>query len=96
MKTLLFLILWATAANHPNATGPGDGKIIFENECAKCHGLDGTKGRFGAKNLQKSKLTDAEYLKIVSNGKFIMPAWKKRLSGEQINQVINYIKELKK
>ncbi|MGH2665612.1 c-type cytochrome [Flavobacterium sp.] len=97
MKTLLLLMLMVTRGSYSNITeGPGDGKAIFENECSKCHGKDGARGRFGAKNLQKSRLTDAEYLKIISNGKSIMPAWKRRLSGEQINQVINYVKELKK
>jgi cytochrome c6 len=96
MKTLLLLMLWAFAGSYANyGKGPGDGKTLFESKCVKCHGNDGTRGLFGAKNLKKSRLTDAEYLKIISDGRYAMPAWKKRLSVEQINLVIYYIKEFK-
>ena len=94
MKLLLILMLLFYASAHSN--GPGDGKKLFESKCARCHGKDGTKGLFGAKNLQKSKLTDVEYVKIITNGIAFMPSWKKRLSGEQIDQIIEYIKQLKK
>ncbi|MCL9804319.1 cytochrome c [Flavobacterium amniphilum] len=94
MKRLLMMMLLFYASVHSN--DPGNGKKLFESKCARCHGKDGTKGLFGAKNLQKSKLTDAEYTKVITNGIAFMPAWKKRLSGDQITEVIHYIKELKK
>jgi cytochrome c6 len=94
MKRILFLMLLICGASYSN--GPEDGKNLFESKCARCHGKDGTKGVFGAKNLQKSRLTDAEYAKIIAEGRAYMPSWKKRLSGEQINQVIGYIKQLKR
>ena len=72
------------------------GKEIFENNCSKCHGKDGTKKAFGVKSLQKSRLTTAENFDIISNGKGKMPSWKATLSNEQINQVIAYIEELRK
>lgn len=81
---------------HSNAsTIAVPGKSIFEAHCTKCHGADGTKGRYGAKNLQNSKLSDEQYRQIVENGKRIMPSWKKKLSTEQIEEVIHYIKTLK-
>ncbi len=72
------------------------GKLLFEKHCSKCHGLDGAKGRFGAKNLQKSILTDEQYLSIIQKGKGIMPSWKKKLTSGQISDIIIYIKTLKK
>lgn len=72
------------------------GKELFEQNCTKCHGINGTKGRFGAKNLQKSVLTDDQYLKIIQKGKGIMPSWEKKLSADQITDIISYIKTLKK
>lgn len=72
------------------------GAAIFTDKCAKCHGHDGTKGRWGAKNLQKSILTEEELTKIISEGKNFMPSWKKRLSGDELRQVIAYVKTLRK
>jgi cytochrome c6 len=77
-------------------TGGISGKAIFEDKCAKCHGDDGTKGKFGAKNLQKSRLADEDLLKIVSEGKNFMPSWKKRLSAPELQQVTDYVKTLRK
>lgn len=71
------------------------GKEIFEKNCTKCHGKDGTKRLLGAKNLQKSVLTTTENYEIIANGKGKMPSWKEKLSTEQINQVIEYLGILK-
>lgn len=68
------------------------GKPLFEKHCAFCHGKKGNKGLLGAKNLQKSTLTDDQYLSIISNGKGIMPKWKKKLEEEKIKAIIQYIK----
>lgn len=72
------------------------GKTLFEQNCAKCHGIDGTKGKFGAKNLQKSILTDEQYFRIIQKGKGIMPSWEKKLTAEHITDIVSYIKTLKK
>ena len=72
-----------------------DGKILFQRNCARCHGYDGKLGQHGAKNLQASKLDDRKLVKIISNGKWFMPKWKKVLTAEQISAVIAYIKTLR-
>ena len=72
------------------------GKKIFESNCVRCHGTDGTKGRWGAKNLKLSNLADGELLAIISNGKRIMPAWKHNLTKSEIELVKEYIKTLRK
>ena len=81
-----------TYAQNPPLTG----RALFEKKCATCHGNDGTRGRWGAKNLQISKLGNDELLYIISKGRGIMPNWGKRLSATQINSVIEYIKTLRK
>ena len=72
------------------------GKEVFEKNCSKCHGKDGTKKAFGVKSLEKSQLTTAESFNIITNGKGKMPSWKGTLTNEQINQVVEYIEELRK
>ena len=73
-----------------------NGKKLFEKKCVRCHGTDGTRGLIGAKNLQKTTLTDEQYLYVVSNGRKVMPSWKNKLSTDEINQIITYIKTLRK
>jgi len=72
------------------------GKEIFESKCAKCHGADGTKGKWGAKNLQISKVSDSEMKAIITNGKRMMPAWGKHLTDDELLSVMNYVRTLRK
>ena len=72
------------------------GKEVFESKCAKCHGSDGTKGKWGAKNLQISRLGDTDMKAIITNGKRIMPAWGKRLTDDEMLSVIDYVKTLRR
>ena len=72
------------------------GKVVFESKCAKCHGADGTKGKWGARNLQVSRLGDSDMRGIITNGKRIMPAWGKRLTDDEMLSVIDYVKTLRK
>ena len=76
-------------------TSVASGKEIFVNNCARCHGTDGTKGRWGAKNLKESNLPDAAVLNIIANGKRIMPSWKLYLTKEEIQSVKEYVKTLR-
>jgi mono/diheme cytochrome c family protein len=76
-----------------NLVSPG--KALFEQHCSKCHGNEGSKGRFGAKNLQQSSLTNEQYFRVIQKGKGIMPSWEKKLSPDQIFDIISYIKKLK-
>lgn len=71
------------------------GKDIYESKCVRCHGKDGTRGMFGAKNLQKSTLNDDALYTMVREGRRIMPAWKEKLTPEQIQLVMSYVKNLR-
>lgn len=76
------------------------GYSIFQNNCATCHGMDGTGlHEFGAPNL-----TDAIWLyggdratvyETVYNSRAgMMPAWKSRLNDETIRQLSLYVHQL--
>lgn len=75
---------------------PKTGQQLFESKCKRCHGKDGAKGWFGAKNLQLSVLNDAMLFQTISDGKSAMPSWKKKLSPTEIKTIIDYIKTLRK
>lgn len=75
---------------------PKIGRQLFESKCKRCHGKDGAKGWFGAKNLQLSVLNDAMLFQTISEGKSAMPPWKKKLTAAEIKTIIAYIKTLRK
>ena len=76
-----------------------DGKTLFAQKCASCHGPDG-KGKtpmgqkLGAKDLtHEDKEPLDEIVKDIENGKPPkMAAYKGKLSAEQIKAVAAYIK----
>ena len=92
--TTLVVLLLIVLSGFSLQTQP-EGKKIFENNCTTCHGSDGTKGRFGAKNLKTSKLKDGEIISTVKKGRRIMPSWEGELTQEQIEQVVEYVKQLR-
>lgn len=97
MKThsiVLLLLLLTVSASAQKV--PKTGRPLFESKCARCHGKDGAKGFFGAKNLQVSVLSDAMVFATISDGKSLMPSWKKKLSETQIRSLTDYIKTLRK
>ena len=73
-----------------------DGKTIFEKKCARCHGKEGTKGSFGAKNLQKSVMADEAITQLILTGKKVMPSFKTKLGSNEIKLVIEYVKAFRK
>ena len=97
MKNKIIVIaLFALSFDIAHAQSSVDGRKIFEANCTKCHGSTGDKGRFGAKDLTMSKLKVEAAKQIIQNGRNIMPAWGKRLSSSEIDQVIKYIVTLRR
>ena len=77
-------------------------ETLYKSKCAACHGPDGagatTMGKkLGAKAFRApevSKLSDAELFDITKNGKNKMPAYDKKLTDDQIKDLIKYIRNL--
>jgi cytochrome c6 len=79
-----------------------DGAAIYKSKCAVCHGPDG-KGqnpmgkKLGVQDLAASKMSEAEIVKIVNEGKKgekgAMTPFKGRLTDEEIAAVAKYVKE---
>ncbi len=104
---MLVLGLKAHGAPSPAPTGiPEQGKDIFEDRCAVCHGKqgrgDGPEAPFLSPrpasliSAGTSVKTDAELLDIIANGKprTSMPAWKDLLTEDQRRDVLAYIRTL--
>jgi len=71
-------------------------KAIFEQECGKCHGVDGKLGLAGAKDLTASTLTDDQKKEIILKGKGVMSGYKGRLTEQEVDNLVLYINTLKK
>lgn len=93
--------LRSTPSSELDSTKPGAdspsvkaGKVIFEQKCVLCHGVDGKAGVQGAKDLSVSALDDAAIVDIIKHGKGVMPATDD-LTDEQVQQVKDYVKYLR-
>lgn len=78
---------------------------LFAKQCASCHGKDGRAKTIKGKLKHARNLTDAEWQEKVSderifnsitNGKEKMPAYGKKLSQEQIEALVTYVRAFKK
>ncbi len=73
------------------------GLVVFHGKCTRCHGADGRgKAIFNTPSMLTSKLSAAEMEQVIANGRAKMPAFKAKLSAEEIKAVATFIKtELK-
>ncbi|CAN5766238.1 hypothetical protein BH24ACI1_BH24ACI1_15450 [soil metagenome] len=78
---------------------------LYQTNCAKCHGKDGQAKSFRGKLLKAQNLTDSTWqadvsdehiFNVISNGHKKMPAFGKKLSEEEINSLVAYVRKLKK
>ena len=104
MKSIMAIGMLAVAATLAGAAP--DGAAIYKEKCAKCHG---DKGEGNAKATEKlckgvtveqlklgpiATKSDADVRKITAEGKDKMPAYKEKLSAEEIDAVIAYCRQL--
>jgi cytochrome c6 len=76
-----------------------DAAALYKSKCQVCHGPDG-KGsaaglKMGAKPFSDLKESDQELLELTKNGKGKMPAYKGKLTDDQIKELVKYIRTLK-
>lgn len=72
-----------------------DGKRIFDLNCKICHGVDGTLGLNGAKDLTISPLSLDEMVLVITKGRNTMTPFENVLSAQEITEVANYVNSLK-
>jgi cytochrome c6 len=80
------------------------GADLFKSKCAMCHGPDG-KGetamgkKLGLRDLGSAdvqKQSDADLAGTITKGKNKMPAYDGKLSGDQISDLVKFVRTLKK
>jgi mono/diheme cytochrome c family protein len=79
-----------------------DAEALYKSKCQVCHGPDGKGSAAGQKlgvkdfhSPEVQKLTDAELVEATKQGKGKMPAYDKKLTDDQIKQLVKYIRSLK-
>lgn len=99
--TLPTLVACGGSAPEPSAEASGPGQALYERDCAMCHGMDGEAARIGRGAVDLNdpdwqKRTSVEQIvEVVAEGRGQMPAWKNRLSEEEIRAVADYVRTLK-
>ncbi|MDG1331481.1 MAG: cytochrome c [Crocinitomicaceae bacterium] len=74
-----------------------DGRLLYINQCASCHGPKGNLGNSGSKDLSKSKLNEAQVLKIIKKGKGTMPPFEYLLTTDKEREaVVQFVMSLRK
>lgn len=96
--SLMVALNWVASA--------ADANELFVKSCASCHGKDGraqtsVARKLGVKDLSQSKLTDAQIEQQIREGRPAdqnsakMPAFKDRLTAEEIKLLIPLVKEFR-
>jgi mono/diheme cytochrome c family protein len=95
---LILLVFFSTS------TLADSGPDIYKARCSPCHGKTGAGDTMIGKNLKLRPLasdevqnqSDEELFAIISKGKGKMPAFDHKLSKEQIDEVLKFVRSLKK
>ena len=92
----------------PQSTAPTDefavARATFQKNCVGCHGEDGQGGRktIDGKTIKVPsfheghalKHSDADFVKQIMNGDDEMPAFKDKLSPEEVNELVRFIRKV--
>jgi mono/diheme cytochrome c family protein len=103
MKRIVLALAIMAMMLAPLAAIAADGAAVYKAKCASCHGPDG-KGETSIGKSMKlkslasaevQKTSDADLTKTISDGKGKMPAYKAKLSADEIKALVSYIRTLK-
>lgn len=99
MKVMITVVAFSLVLAMAVPAMAQDGAALYKTKCQMCHGPDG-KGsavglKMGAKPFSEAKGGEKEFIEITENGKGKMPAFKGKLTDEQIKEVVKYVRTLK-
>ena len=106
---VVFVVFAARAASGDARKGKSStvasGRGVYTANCARCHGADGTSHTTMGEMTQARDLTDAAWqsrrctarmIASVTNGRGEMPAFKRKLSRQEIAAAVAYVRTLKR
>ena len=84
-----------------------NGKKVYADKCARCHGVSGKGDGPMAETLEKKPIdytdktkmggfTDAQLKQVVLDGKQPMPGYKGKMSDKELEDVVAYIRAFAK
>jgi len=98
--TLMVLLSLLIALALPPMAAAQSAADTYKTKCAICHGPDGKgKSAMGTKDLAGAdiqKMSDADLTAAITNGKGKMPAYKGKLTDDQVKDMVAYVRSLKK
>lgn len=103
MKRTAFVLAIIAMMLAPLSAFAADGAAVYKAKCATCHGPDG-KGETGMGKAMKlkslgsadvQKTSDADLTKVIADGKGKMPAYKGKVSDDEIKALVAFIRTLK-
>jgi cytochrome c6 len=101
MKRTTSVILAMMLASSGAAFG-ADAATLWAQNCASCHGKDGSGNtamgkKLGVKDYTKTQsFSDAEAANVIKNGKGKMKAYGGKLSDADVKALVAYVRSLKK
>ncbi len=98
MKRIAFLLLFVPSL------ALADSAALFKQNCAPCHGMDGSANTPAGKSTKAKDLrtpavqrkTDEELANQIRNGKGPMPSFKARFKENEIAELVGFIRNLAK
>jgi cytochrome c6 len=105
--TMLFAVIAGVLASTlflPSSARAQSASATYKAKCAGCHGADGKASTGAGKALgahdfgseEVAKMSDADLVKTVTDGKNKMPAYGKSMKEPEIKDLVAYIRELSK
>jgi cytochrome c6 len=103
-QTKLLLLLPAVALFCALPARADDAAALYKSKCAACHAADGSGDTPAGKAMtvvdlrspDVQKMSDADLIGATTNGKGKMPAYKGKITDDQIKQLVAYIRTLAK
>jgi mono/diheme cytochrome c family protein len=101
MKRKTFVIAAVVIAS-ASSSFAADAVANWSQNCASCHGKDGSGNtmmgkKLGVKDYTKEQsFSDAEATNVIKNGKGKMKAYKDKLSDADVKALVAYVRSLKK
>ena len=100
----LTMLIFAFALCPSWLASQSDVASLFKSKCALCHAEDGSGSSPSGKALKARDLRapetqtkgDAEIAEVIAKGRNKMPPFGQKLKPDQIQQLVAYIRQLKK